>query len=104
MVRFWCKLWIRFWWLAIIAGMAVGLRAPDLFKGWHFDREIIVLCVRWYLSFKLSSRDRKCQDSGPGRGGASRFGIVKCHSGTHGLPSLPISRTPEPESPYRTWL
>src|SRR5262245_15601688 len=31
--------------------------AGDLFKGRHFDREIIVLCVRWYLSFKLSSRD-----------------------------------------------
>src|SRR2546425_13273808 len=31
--------------------------AVDLFKGRHFDREIIVLCVRWYLSFKLSSRD-----------------------------------------------
>src|SRR5712664_4220358 len=29
----------------------------DLFKGRHFDREIFVLCVRWYLSFKLSSRD-----------------------------------------------
>src|SRR5437016_1090902 len=29
----------------------------DLFKGRHFDQEIIVLCVRWYLSFKLSSRD-----------------------------------------------
>jgi len=31
--------------------------AVDLFKGRYFDREIIVLCVRWYLSFKLSSRD-----------------------------------------------
>ena len=31
--------------------------AVDLFKGRHFDGEIIVLCVRWYLSFKLSSRD-----------------------------------------------
>jgi transposase-like protein len=31
--------------------------APELFKGRHFDREIIVLCVRWYLTFKLSSRD-----------------------------------------------
>ena len=31
--------------------------APDLFKGRHFDREVIVLCVRWYVSFKLSSRD-----------------------------------------------
>ena len=29
----------------------------DLFKGRHFDQEIIVLCVRWYLAFKLSSRD-----------------------------------------------
>ena len=28
-----------------------------LFKGRHFDQEIIVLCIRWYLSFKLSSRD-----------------------------------------------
>ena len=37
--------------------MTVRLRAADLFKGRHFDREIIVLCVRWYLSFKLSSRD-----------------------------------------------
>ena len=29
----------------------------ELFKGRHFDHEVIVLCVRWYLSFKLSSRD-----------------------------------------------
>src|SRR2546430_5025406 len=29
----------------------------DQFKGRHFDQEIIVLCGRWYLSFKLSSRD-----------------------------------------------
>jgi transposase-like protein len=27
------------------------------FKGRHFDREIIVLCVRWYLRYKLSFRD-----------------------------------------------
>ena len=31
--------------------------AQELFKGRHFDHEIIILCVRWYLSFKLSSRD-----------------------------------------------
>ena len=30
---------------------------PELFKGRHFDREVIVLCVRWYLRFKLSYRD-----------------------------------------------
>ena len=29
----------------------------DLFKGRHFDRPIIVLCVSWYTSFKLSLRD-----------------------------------------------
>ena len=29
----------------------------DLFKGRQFDREIIILCVRWYLRFKLSFRD-----------------------------------------------
>jgi hypothetical protein len=28
----------------------------ELFKCRHFDQEIVVLCVRWYLSFKLSSR------------------------------------------------
>src|ERR1700722_1959512 len=27
------------------------------FKGRHFDQEIIVLCVRWYLRYKLSLRD-----------------------------------------------
>ena len=31
--------------------------SDDLFKGRHFDQEIILLCIRWYLSFKLSSRD-----------------------------------------------
>ena len=31
--------------------------AKDLFKGRHFDQEIIILCVRRYLAFKLSSRD-----------------------------------------------
>ena len=28
-----------------------------LFAGRHFDREVIMLCVRWYLRFKLSLRD-----------------------------------------------
>ena len=27
-----------------------------LFEGRHFDREVIILCVRWYLRFKLSLR------------------------------------------------
>ena len=29
----------------------------DLFRGRHFDRAVIVLCVRWYLRYKLSFRD-----------------------------------------------
>ncbi len=29
----------------------------ELFTGRHFDREVIILCVRWYLRFKLSLRD-----------------------------------------------
>ena len=38
--------------------MAQRLQSMDeLFKGRHFEREVIVLCVRWYLRFKLSLRD-----------------------------------------------
>ena len=33
------------------------LSVNELFKGRHFDRQIIVLCVRWYLRYKLSFRD-----------------------------------------------
>jgi transposase-like protein len=28
-----------------------------LFSGRHFGREVIVLCVRWHLRYKLSLRD-----------------------------------------------
>jgi transposase-like protein len=37
-------------------GMARHLGLAEPFEGRHFDREIIVLCVRWYLRFKLSFR------------------------------------------------
>jgi transposase-like protein len=37
--------------------MARFLALDELFEGRHFDREIIILCVRWYLRFKLSFRD-----------------------------------------------
>jgi putative transposase len=33
------------------------LSLDNLFSGRHFDREIIILCVRWYLRFKHSFRD-----------------------------------------------
>ena len=29
----------------------------ELFAGRHFDREVIILCGRWYLRYKLSFRD-----------------------------------------------
>src|SRR5258708_13952532 len=29
----------------------------EVFEGRHFEREVIILCVRWYLRFKLSLRD-----------------------------------------------
>ena len=37
--------------------MSKRLSIDDLFKGRHFDGEIIVLCVRWCLRHKLSYRD-----------------------------------------------
>ena len=33
------------------------LSLDELFEGRHFDREIIVMCVRWYLRFTFSFRD-----------------------------------------------
>ncbi len=29
----------------------------SLFRGRHFDRVIIILCIRWYITYKLSYRD-----------------------------------------------
>lgn len=29
----------------------------DLFSGRHFNRDVIILCVRWYMRYKLSLRD-----------------------------------------------
>src|SRR5258706_12962726 len=35
----------------------LGDVSTALFKRRHFDQEIILLCVRWYLTYKLSYRD-----------------------------------------------
>ena len=32
-------------------------KRPTLFRGRHFQDEIIVLCLRWYLRYSLSYRD-----------------------------------------------
>src|SRR5690348_11269841 len=37
--------------------MAKLKTVDELFKGRHFDRDVVILCVRWYLRFKLSLRD-----------------------------------------------
>jgi transposase-like protein len=37
--------------------MSKGKVLEGVFEGRHFDREIIILCVRWYLRYKLSLRD-----------------------------------------------
>jgi transposase-like protein len=37
--------------------LARMLSIDDLFKGRHFDQDIIILCVRWYLRFKLNFWD-----------------------------------------------
>ena len=44
------------------------ISVEELFKGRHFDQEIVILCVRWYLSYKLSFRDLVAMmgERGPG--------------------------------------
>jgi putative transposase len=37
--------------------MSKGKVLEGVFEGRHFDREIIILCVRWYLRYRLSLRD-----------------------------------------------
>lgn len=34
-----------------------SLHSSPLFRGRHFDHTIIILCVRWYIAYKLSYRD-----------------------------------------------
>jgi hypothetical protein len=35
-------------------GMSKLMGVEQLFEGRHFDREVIILCVRWYLRFSES--------------------------------------------------
>jgi transposase-like protein len=35
----------------------MGKKRPVLFRGRHFEDQIIVLCIRWYLRYSLSYRD-----------------------------------------------
>ena len=42
--------------------MPAFVPVEELFKGRHFDHEIVILCVRSYLSFKLSYREHRGHD------------------------------------------
>jgi transposase-like protein len=58
--RLWCKSFAHpYSAISMSEGskMAGFLGLDELFEGRHFDRDVIVLCVRWYLRFKLSYRD-----------------------------------------------
>ena len=44
-------------WALPMTKLACMLSIDDLFKGRHFDQDIIILCVRWYLRFKLNFWD-----------------------------------------------
>jgi len=48
-----------------------------MFKGRHFDRSVILLCVRWYLAYGLSLRDRDLEQM------MSERGIKVDHSTVH---------------------
>ena len=41
----------------MMEGMQRFVPVEELFKGRHFDQEIVVLNVRWYVTYKLSYRD-----------------------------------------------
>ena len=39
--------------------ISVIRKRPALFRRWHFEDGIILLCVRWYLRYSLTYRDLK---------------------------------------------
>jgi IS6 family transposase len=46
-------------WRGLIGLRFMRRNRPRVFKGRHFEAEIIILCVRWYLRFGLSFRNLK---------------------------------------------
>jgi hypothetical protein len=43
----------------IASAMVAAVTAAEtgMFKGRHFDRSVILLCIRWYLAYNLSLRN-----------------------------------------------
>jgi putative transposase len=52
-----------------------------MFKGRHFDRSVILLCVRWYLAYGLSLRD--LEEMMAERNRLSRQATIAMRSGSH---------------------
>ena len=78
--------------------MARLLDLEELLERRHFDHEIIVLCVRWYLRFKLSFRD--LVERGPSRPETPCRPVRPQHGGRN--PRNPgRSRPPQSARPHR---
>ena len=65
----------------------VKLKSVDeLFGGRHFDREVIILCVHWYLRDKLSLRDlEEMMAEGSGQNRRRLYPIRLKVAGSHSL-------------------
>jgi len=44
-------------WAATLESGAKEMAETDLFKWGHFEKTVILTCVRWYLRYSLSYRD-----------------------------------------------
>lgn len=45
--------------MAVASFWLLTSREFSMFKGRHFDKSVILLCVRWYLAYYLSLRNLK---------------------------------------------
>src|SRR3954453_16998109 len=75
-------------------------KRPALFKGRHFEAEMIVLCVRWYLRYPLSFRQLEEIYGGaePQRGSRHHLGWVQRYA-----PEMNRRCRPELRNTNRSW-
>jgi hypothetical protein len=73
----------------MMAGCNGSFRLGHRLPGRHFNRQIIILCVSWYTSFKLSFRDLVMMMAVPLRNsdqqeaGALKYAAVMCGLDCH---------------------
>jgi len=51
------------------------INAEHPFKGRHFQGEVIVLCVRWYLRYRSLQARRRASSQNGCRGGCQAFAL-----------------------------